>query len=840
MAEMSDSDKKMKSSFGSRLKSALLPFWRRAAKEDSSPVQITERFRMMYQRFREILSLNDSLLQLTAEIEEKLSGRTPFALEPMLHRIRRATLDVVLMVKDLNQLANGRYRKLYDVLGRLNAELEAEYAGQSQVPHGPIIIPLASLRASDAAIAGSKMANLGEVRALGFKVPEGFVITTAAFVKLMEENALSERPMQLEGMLEAYGPLALDNASRQVQAEILAAQVPSELQKAILEAFDSLAEGKEILVAMRSSAVGEDTASSHAGQYYTELNVFRDLLLDAYRTVVASSYKPNAVSYRYERGLSHEEAIMAVGCVRMLEPRLSGILFTRDFHDLDADRVAISVVPGISAGVASGKQGAEEILLALGSPAERAESSLLSPRELDELVRTGRRLEEHFKCPLDIEWAIDQNEELFILQSRPMAKARPLEKDAPEIPSGQEPFFSGGHMASAGLACGPVFHVRTDADLDRFPNGAVLVARHSSPSFSRVMTKCSAIITDVGSPTGHMAILSREFGVPTIVGMEGVTGLLESEKVITVDADSRRIFEGQLLPNLGKASVRPPLADSPVVQKLKRTARLVTPLHLTDPAAPNFRPSGCQSLHDITRFVHEKVYEVMFRFGEMTAGSRQSSFKLDVRLPLDIRVLDLGGALSDGSAQKGLLKPQDVVSAPIQAFLEGLMDGRIKWDQPRPVSARGFLSVLGQSMAGPPAHIQKVGSVSYVVASDRYMNFSTKAGYHFSTVDVYCGESQNKNYIHFRFAGGGAAIDRRSRRVQFLSEVLSHLDFRIMAMDDLLVARIEKYDRYFICARLTDLGRLTMCCRQLDMLMDSDDSPRFFARAFLNGEMERF
>ena len=840
MTDASTPDHKMKKSFGTRLKAALLPFRRRAAKDEPSPVQATERFRMMYQRFREILSLNDALLQLTAEIEEKLSGRTPFALEPMLQRVRKATMDVVMMVKDLNQLANGRYRKLYDVLGRINAELEVEYASQSQVPHGPMIIPLASLRASHAAIAGTKMANLGEVRSLGLEVPDGFVITTAAFAKIMSENELWERALQLEGFLEAFGPPALDNASRQVQAAILAATIPSDVEHAILEAFDALAGGEEILVAVRSSAVGEDTASSHAGQYYTELNVFRDLLLDAYRTVVASAYKPTAVSYRFERGLSHEEAIMAVGCVRMLDPRWSGILFSRDFKEPEADRVVISVVPGISAEIASGKQGAEEIVLAPGSPTGSTPSSHLSSRELDELVQAGRRLEGHFGYPLDIEWAIDQSGKLFILQSRPMVKARPMEQTLPEFQIDQEPMIAGGHVASDGIASGPVFHVKADTDLDRFPGGAVLVARHSSPTFSRVMTRCAAIVTDVGSPTGHMAILAREFGVPAIVGMEGATIFLPSEKVITVDATSRRIFEGDVLPHLGNAATRPALADSPVVQKLRRAARLVTPLNLTDPAAPNFKPSGCQSLHDITRFVHEKVYEVMFRFGDMTAGSRQISFKLDVRLPLDIRVFDLGGAVGNAAPPNGLLKPLDVLSVPMQAFLEGLMDGRIKWDQPRPVSARGFLSVLGHGMAAPPAHAQKVGSVSYVVASDRYMNFSTKAGYHFSTVDAYCGESQNKNYIHFRFAGGGAAVDRRSRRVQFLQEVLSNLDFRVEARNDLLFARLEKYDRFFIRARLTDLGRLTLCCRQLDMLMDNDDSPRFFARAFLNDAMERF
>jgi len=240
------------------------------------------------------------------------------------------------------------------------------------------------------------------------------------------------------------------------------------------------------------------------------------------------------------------------------------------------------------------------------------------------------------------------------------------------------------------------------------------------------------------------------------------------------------------------------------------------------------------------RFVHEKVYEIMFRFGDMAARDRDHSFKLDVPLPIEIRLFDVGEGIDGSARDLALLKPEHIRSIPMKAFLAGLLDPRIKWDQPRSVSARGFLSVLGESMAAPPAHAQKVGSVSYVVISDRYMNFSTKAGYHFSTVDVYCGESQNKNYIHFRFAGGGAGLERRARRVRFLSEVLSSLDFKVQTRQDFLVARLEKYDQAFISERLVDLGRLTLCSRQLDMLMDTDSSPAFFARAFLKGEIERF
>ena len=143
-------------------------------------------------------------------------------------------------------------------------------------------------------------------------------------------------------------------------------------------------------------------------------------------------------------------------------------------------------------------------------------------------------------------------------------------------------------------------------------------------------------------------------------------------------------------------------------------------------------------------------------------------------------------------------------------------------------------------MAGLPAEARQVGRLSYAIASDRYLNFSTKAGYHFQTIDTYCGQSQNKNYIHFRFHGGDADVERRQRRIRCLSTVLAALDFRIHTRGDLLTARLDKYPRDDIRARLVDLGRLTLCARQLDMLMDTDASPEQFAQAFLKGEWERF
>jgi pyruvate,water dikinase len=837
---VSTAEKTAARGLGDRLKAAFSALVGAKKAPAPEPSGGAARFRILYERFREILALNDAMLQLIADVEDKLSGRVPFALDPLLQRVRRANLDVFVMVKNLVQIAGGKYAKLYDALGRLNTEIENECMVRRELPKGPPILPLGDLRRDDATLAGVKMATLGEMKEdLGFRVPEGFAITTAAFTKTLDYNDLRDKSARLEGVLETYGAQALENACREVRTRILESPPPPDVVEAIEKSFDALAEGREIRVAMRSSAVGEDGAASHAGQYYSELNVTRDLLVDSYLQVVASCFKPEAVAYRYDHGLTDYEAAMAVGCMRMVDPRAAGIVFSRDFRDPAADRVIVSAVAGLAENVASGRQNAEEIVVDPSDVAS-ARSSFLSADDLTRLIAAARKLETAFGGPQDVEYAFDADGELFLLQSRPMVAAKDICVWMPPVDGGSPPILEGGLTACPGAGAGRVFPVRGPADLERFPDGAVLVARHSSPSFSRVMNRCAAILTDVGSPNGHMGILSREYGVPTIVGLAGAMAALESGRVVTVDATARRVYDGALALQTGERIVRTPLANSPAVKDLRRIARMITPLHLTDPASPEFTPQGCRSLHDVTRFVHEKVYEVMFRFGDMASKDRAHSYKLAADLPIEIQVFDVGGGVRDGAGAGGLLHAEDVTSPPLTAFLGGMLDTRIVWNKPRPVSARGFLSVLGESMAGPPAEVLKVGGASFVVLSDRYLNFSTKAGYHFSTVDSYAGRAVSKNYVHFRFSGGGAAEDRRARRVRFLQNVLTHLDFQVQTRGDLLVARLEKYEQDFILQTLTQLGRLTMCARQLDMLMESDAAADHYAGAFVRGEMEKF
>jgi pyruvate, water dikinase len=796
-------------------------------------------FRIRYDRFREILALNDSTLELIADIEELLAARRRFSLELVVRRVRKAAMDVFVMVKNLNQIGDDGHLALYESLRDLDRLLEAEVNPPKEPTQGRYVIPLQELRRADGGLAGSKMANLGEVRAeCGFETPAGFVITTEAFLRFMMDGQLRDQCERLDVGLDLENSREFVTSCRGLQEAILATPVPAEIADSIRQAFQTCFPDPETLVAVRSSAVGEDTAvSSHAGLYSTELNVDAARLLQAYRTVLASMFSATAVSYRFQRGLTVCDSPMAVGCVEMIRPRCSGILFSRLPDEPEADAVMISATAGIASGLASGIENAETWVIT-ASRVGSAGGSLLSRNEIAGLMEAARRLESHFGAPQDIEWAIDQNGILKILQTRPFATVQ-VNGDAGEtLAADQPPILEGGFVACPGVGSGPAVVKSTDDDLSDFPEDSVLIARHSTPAFAQIMNRCAAIVTDVGSPIGHMSSLSREFQIPTIVGLEGATRTIEDGRLITVDAGACRVFDGIIAHDVRKTRAQN-ITDSPALERLRRIARFVTPLTMTDPASAEFHPGNCRSLHDITRYVHEKALEVMFHYSDVATVDDSSSVQLQAKLPIRVEIFDVGGGVTAMDAPKAI-RPEHILSAPMQAFLEGLLEPRIRWDLPRPVSMRGFLSVLGESMTAQPVDTTEIGRVSYAIISDRYMNFSTKAGYHFSTIDTYCGRSINKNYIHFRFFGGAADEDRRRRRIQFVSAVVNALDFKVQIRSETLFAGLDKYKSEDILSRLVVLGRLTLCARQLDMLMDSDASPDFFARAFLAGEWHKF
>jgi pyruvate,water dikinase len=830
-------------------------------------------FKLKYGYFRELLQANDGVLEFIAELEDALSGGHAIGSDELRSRLEEATLATFVMVKNLNLISGGRYAALYPVLNRINAVLLGELGARRTTRPAELVVSLdAALRDAEDAL-GGKMANLGEVRnRTGLRVPDGFVITTSAFDALLEHDGLAEHIGSCLA-LAPTDPAELAEASSSAQRLVLGASLPAPLRAAIEQATAALCAraGRSLRLAVRSSALGEDSQQlSFAGQYETVLNVEPRDVPDCYLRVVASLYSAGAIAYRRDRGIREDETRMAVGVMELVEAECAGVMFSRDPGRPTEPRVLVDAVPGQGVGAVAGTV-APDVFVISGEPPQIVERTIAQKRRIQvaapagglsdieladdrrrraciddqhllELARVARKLEAHFGMPQDIEWALDEAGKLHVLQSRPlgMETARAT-RDSWRPVEGREVLLKEGMCACPGIGAGMVVRVETEADLERVHVGSVLVAHHSSPTFVRVMRRVHAIVTEVGGATGHMAILSREFGVPAIVGAPGAERLV-SGTMVTVDADHTVIYAGRVAALLESAQrgglpIRRPQGSV----EIERLAAYLCPLHLVDPASPAFRPEECRSIHDVTRFVHEKTFAEMFHLGDDVKSSDEASaLKLVAHLPIDVYVFDLGGALQAGAGAGGKVALDDLASVPLRAFVDGLNDPAIRWDRPRPVSIGGFLSVLGESMVGPPPSKHGLGRRSFAMASDTYLNFATRAGYHFSTVDAYCGRSINKNYVQLRFGGGAAAEERRVRRVRFVAGVMRRLGFTVQTRADLVVARLHKYPREDIATVLRTLGRLTVCCRQLDMLMDSDAVVQHFVEAFFAADYEVF
>jgi pyruvate,water dikinase len=478
-------------------------------------------------------------------------------------------------------------------------------------------------------------------------------------------------------------------------------------------------------------------------------------------------------------------------------------------------------------------------LLDIAVPLELQDKPCLSPEQVRALAEYTLRLERHFKCPQDVEWAIDREGRLLILQSRPLRLDTLQEAGSEQVMpslSGYSLLVENGAVAYPGIGFGPAFHVRSEDDLLHFPTGAVLVAKQASPKFVIAMQKAQAIVTDSGSVTGHMASLSREFAVPSVLDAKEATAKIPDGTLITVDAYSGRVYLGKVPELLSLQKPREShMQGTPVHDTLKKIAEWIVPLHLVDPKAPSFAPSSCKTLHDIMRFVHELSYSEMFKISDIVSAQAGAALKVDAPIPLDLFVIDLGEGLSPLPEDARKVGVEQVASIPFRAVLKGMMHEELRTQAPRPIEFKGLLSVMSEQMFSNPQSAERFGDRSYALVSDRYMNFSSRVGYHYSVLDAYCGEAVSKNYITFSFKGGAADDLRRNRRARAISRVLEKLDFIVEVKGDMVSGRFQKFNQSATEEKLEMVGRLLQFTRQMDMLMANESSVEFVAKCFLEG-----
>jgi pyruvate, water dikinase len=823
-----------------------------------------EVLKIKYQSFQKLLAINNEVLEIMADMEEKLSGEYLFDMHYLKTYSRLIGYKVLNIIENLNALSKNKYSLFLEIHENINKRIEQILEYKIEIPVSDLTIPLEDLSGNKTGIAGGKIAHLGDIKsALKLPAPDGFVISAYAFIKFMDHNKFGEKISKKLSSLSIEDLEELNRVSKEIYEMIVESDIPPELQKAIEDSYSKLCRkaGEKVPVSVRSSAIREDSEFSFAGQYATFLNVPGDLIIHKYKEVVASLFTPRAIFYSKTKGFSESDMVMAVGVLNMIDATAGGVMYSRDPNDARVDHILINAVHGLGVWVVDGTvtpdtytvsrhpdgiiidkkvsdqdkmliTGKDGTLSEVAVPLEKQGKQCLTDEKIKSLSKYAEDLEKFYGSPQDIEWAVGSDGKIYILQSRPLRIVSDSASSLSCLPTRIDGFniiLDKGVIACKGVGFGKAFILRDDEELKDVPEGAVLIARHTSPKFVSIMNKISAIITDVGSATGHMASLSREYQIPTILDTEVSTKVIQHGQEITVDAINCNIYEGKV-PELIEyvLNKKEPFKETHLFKTLEKVLKWIVPLHLTDPDSETFSPESCRTYHDITRFAHEMSMHEMFGIGEEQDAVETHAVDLLAGIPVGVSVLNIDGGLKE-NLKKAML--EDVLSIPFISLLKGMKS--MRWPGPPPVDGKGFLGMLAHSASVPEDQIHETAKKSFAVVSKNYINFSIRLGYHFSMIEAYAGENINDNYISFFFKGGGAAIDRRLRRIRLMKEILKEMGFKVDVKEDTMRAILTKYKQSTIEDKLVVMGKLTAYTKQLDMAMFNDAVTDMYIQQFI-------
>jgi len=451
---------------------------------------------------------------------------------------------------------------------------------------------------NDVGLVGGKGANLGEMTNAKLPVPYGFIVTSSAYFEFIAKNRLLDK---IKAVLNATNPnrsTELHDASTAIKKMIISSPMPADLSNKIMAYYDNLEEKEDkyfktgsglvrkslgkiknlynpVLVAVRSSATAEDLPQpSFAGQQETFLNVKGDAhVVEKVKQCFASLFTERAIFYREEQKFDHFKVGLAAVVQRMVESDRSGIAFSVDPISMDKNTIVIEAIRGLGEYIVGGnvtpdhyevnkksfvitkkqvnyqkamlvKRHGENTKINLG--ASEGKIQKISDNEIVRLAMLVDEIEKHYFFPQDIEWAIEKKR-IYITQSRPITTLSKKDSSGKSEEKILESPILSGSPASPGIATGPVKIIFSPKEISKIGHGDILVAPQTNPDYVPAMKKAAAIITESGGRTSHAAIVSRELGIPAVVGASGATRILKNIKIVTVNGKVGEVYKGKVI-----------------------------------------------------------------------------------------------------------------------------------------------------------------------------------------------------------------------------------------------------------------------------------------------------
>lgn len=793
--------------------------------------------RSIFSKFKRILKLNTRALELMAEMERALGGEYIFDrafLESSVRELSRLTYQVIY---SLNAMSENRYIALYDQFQGIKSTLEDVLGGGPGPFASSLTLPYSALGWEMEPLVGTLNVCLAEVGLRLDLAPDGFAVTTTGCRLFMEANGIDE---------------VLRAGDQDELGEILArATMPVDLEEALLYEVRRFVAGRDGPVRFSVHACGIGEHGESLAGFNGAIDISPEEILEACRSVMVkyieetSSVEPSgpkslalavheAVSAHVAGSITSEPSaefpagLFNVTAESFHVPGRAEHYLLRRVHPFDMVQSSVSPLSLEQPGVSVSKA------LSQTSKGLYRGSAILDRSFLEILAESAVSVERLLGCPQELEWAGGDTGRPIFVGIRPSKNQAGDEISTQAVPAElgkTEVLLRSGETVQAGISAGRAVHISEQSDLGSFPHGAVAVARVASPRLTPVLRRASAIVTELGTSISHLAMVAREMRVPAIFGACGALERIDDGTEVTVDALERTVYRGIVEPLLVCGEYGSELYPrDPEYLALRRLLRWIIPIEVVDPESSDFTAENCKTYHEILHFAHERSVDELLRI--QNKGIKLTDLqagKLELGVPLDLLVIDLGGGISSVASDR--ISLQDILSEPFRSFFYGLAIKDMWNSDSAPIRLRDIFAGMDRTFAAL-TNIPEYSGLNHAIVAANYMNVGLRLGYHFSVIDAYQGNNAHQNYIYFRFVGGFADERRRRFRAELIRAVLEEMRFKVMVKGDLVVGKLKIANREEMSASLIVLGELTGFTRQLDLCMFSEEKISRLAALF--------
>ena len=799
-----------------------------------------ELFAARYYRFKLFLNAWNQLQEAMANMEAYLYESRPYsmqALQAMCTNLSTQGLQCLRRLSELSEKANSELERSFAHIQSAISELLQEELAPL---HGTLCLPLGHEQLTPE-LCDPAMIRLAFLQTAFTSdcVPPGYVFTAAACQMSLLHEGLQE---ELNRRIQAAGgmkPAHLYELCATLRGCILQAPLPAAVEDALLITIHHLRENtllprQRLLWRGRvwPRGTGDMGGMSLWGPVLPLEGATDEAIINAFKTVLSKKYDPEAVIYRFNRGLPDVGTNMCVGCFAVGRPQVGGVCYSRNPFNLPDTDVYLYAGDSLPETVERGgtsvdmyhvtRGGSYAIKLHCPGMERGAVQALLTESQICAVTSHVEDAELLFNAPQEVEWFFEPDGTLRIVHVRPLRRltaqsgADALDLTKKVVP----PLIWGGNTGSPGVVCGSAYTVRNREDARHFPEKGILITEFDSVEWCSLLDRAAGVLCARGTAASRLAGICRELAIPALFGLDNIMEAVERGQEITVCAESGSVYPGRVEALLRMANAPPNfISTSPLHELLKKVAQHVLPLTLV-PDTPEFKAANCVTFHDIGRYCAERAVDAMFRFGSHKNHSLNRVKQLMAEVAKQFWVINLDDAFPE--EVKGPYIPLEHIECEAMKALWQGMNAKA-WEGPPPMDSKGFLSVLYESTANP--HIDPASQSTffteknYFLVSRQYCGLHSRFGFHFVAVEIVAGERKRENHVVFILRGGAADLARRVRRVEFVGSILQEFGFSVSIRNDSLRARAENVSlpRALRIARVA--GYLVIHTRQLDMIM---------------------